>query len=113
MEGMRGPRSTTALASALLALALPACSIKKLAVNSLGNALAEGGSSYASDDDPELVREAVPFGLKTVGGLVERSAAPKQQANAPPGRRTLELVVADNRIAIQKPHRMGVPDLVF
>jgi predicted anti-sigma-YlaC factor YlaD len=70
---MRGQRSTTALASALLAVALPACSIKKLAVNSLGNALAEGGSSYASDDDPELVREAVPFGLKTVEALLEES----------------------------------------
>ena len=61
------------LASAALALALPGCSIKKLAVNSLGNALAEGGKSYASDDDPELVREAVPFGLKTVEALLEES----------------------------------------
>jgi predicted anti-sigma-YlaC factor YlaD len=73
MEGMKGPRSTPVLASAFLAVALPACSIKKLAVNSLGNALAEGGSSYASDDDPELVREAVPFGLKTVEALLEES----------------------------------------
>jgi predicted anti-sigma-YlaC factor YlaD len=39
----------------------------------LGNALAEGGKSYASDDDPELIREAVPFGLKTVEGLLEES----------------------------------------
>jgi len=70
---MRDPRSKALLASALLALALPACSIKKMAVNSLGNALAEGGKSYASDDDPELIREAVPFGLKTVEGLLEES----------------------------------------
>jgi len=70
---MRDPRSKALLASALLALALPACSIKKLAVNSLGNALAEGGKSYASDDDPELIREAVPFGLKTVEGLLEEA----------------------------------------
>jgi predicted anti-sigma-YlaC factor YlaD len=69
----RGPRCTRVLAAALLALALPACSVKKLAVNSLGNALAEGGKTYASDDDPELVREAVPFGLKTVEGLLEES----------------------------------------
>jgi predicted anti-sigma-YlaC factor YlaD len=70
---MRGPRSTRFIASALLALALPACSIRKLAVNSLGNALADGGQSYASDDDPELVREAVPFGLKTVEALLEEA----------------------------------------
>src|SRR5687767_6241234 len=69
----RGPRCTRVLASALLALALPACSVKKLAVNSLGNALAEGGKTWASDDDPELVRDAVPFGLKTVEGLLEES----------------------------------------
>ena len=40
-------------AVALLTLALlPACSIKHFAVNALGNALAEGGSSYARDADP-------------------------------------------------------------
>ena len=33
----------------------------------------QGGSSYARDDDPELVWEAVPFGLKTVEGLLEEA----------------------------------------
>jgi len=70
---MRGQRSTRFLASALLALALFGCSVRKLAVNSLGNALAKGGASYASDDDPDLIREAVPFGLKTVEALLEES----------------------------------------
>src|SRR5438132_590471 len=70
---MREPRSAPLIASALLALAQPACSIKKLAVSSLGNALAEGGKTYASDDDPDLVREAVPFGLKTVEALLDES----------------------------------------
>jgi TRAP transporter TatT component family protein len=61
-------------AAALLALALlPACSVKGLAINALGNALAQGGSSYAREDDPELVWEAVPFGLKTVEGLLEQA----------------------------------------
>ena len=58
-------------AAVLLAMAVPACSIKKMAVNALGNALAEGGSTFASDEDPELVREAVPFGLKTTESLLE------------------------------------------
>jgi predicted anti-sigma-YlaC factor YlaD len=49
------------------------CSIRSIAVNSLGNALAEGGSSYASDEDPELVREAIPFGLKTMESLLEEA----------------------------------------
>ena len=59
---------------ALLGLALlPACSVKGLAINALGNALAQGGSSYAREDDPELAWEAVPFGLKTVEGLLEEA----------------------------------------
>jgi len=64
---------TTTLALVLLTLALPACSIKKLAVNSLGNALAKGGSNYATDEDLDLVREAVPFGLKTIEALLAES----------------------------------------
>jgi predicted anti-sigma-YlaC factor YlaD len=64
------PRAVVALLTLAL---LPACSVKGLAINALGNALAQGGSSYARDDDPELVWEAVPFGLKTVEGLLEEA----------------------------------------
>jgi len=63
-------RTGRAIAAAILAFGLPGCSIRKLAINSLGNALAEGGSTYASDEDPELVRGAVPFGLKTIEALL-------------------------------------------
>jgi predicted anti-sigma-YlaC factor YlaD len=66
-------RAAAAPVAALLAAALPACSIKSIAVNSLGNALAEGGSSYAREDDLDLVWEAVPFGLKTVEGLLDEA----------------------------------------
>lgn len=60
-------RTGRGIVSAVLALGLAGCSsVRKVAVNSLGNALAAGGSTYASDEDPELVRAAVPFGLKTV-----------------------------------------------
>ena len=56
-----------------LAVALPGCSIKKMAINSLGSALAEGTSTFATDDDPELVRDAVPFALKTIETLIVES----------------------------------------
>jgi predicted anti-sigma-YlaC factor YlaD len=59
--------------SATLTLLLPACSLKTIAVNSVGNALAQGGSTYATDDDPELVRDASPFALKTIEGLLDAS----------------------------------------
>jgi predicted anti-sigma-YlaC factor YlaD len=34
------------------------------------SALTSGGDTYARDDDPELVRAAVPFGLKAMEGLL-------------------------------------------
>ena len=58
-----------------LGLALAACStVKRAAVDVVGNALAGGnGGVYASDDDPDLIRESLPFGLKTFEGLLEAS----------------------------------------
>ena len=65
-------RSRFLAASALLAasLALPACSVRRMAVNGLANALASGGDTYATDDDPEFVAAAIPFGLKTMEALL-------------------------------------------
>ena len=54
-----------------LALALlSSCSIKGLAIGGLTDALAGGAESYAQDDDPELIRDAMPFVLKTVESLL-------------------------------------------
>ncbi len=60
-----------------LALMLSGCSIKKIAINSLGKALEEGTSTYGRDEDPELVRDAVPFALKTIESLIDQ--APKNK----------------------------------
>ena len=49
------------------------CSIKKLAVNKLGDALAGGGTTFAADDDPDLVKAAVPFSLKLMESLLAES----------------------------------------
>jgi predicted anti-sigma-YlaC factor YlaD len=54
----------------LLAFVFPACSLRTMAVKTMADALSRGGSAYASDDDPELVRQALPFGLKTLEGLL-------------------------------------------
>jgi predicted anti-sigma-YlaC factor YlaD len=51
-------------------LALSGCSIRQVAVSRLADTLAAGGSVYASDNDPELVGEALPFSLKTIEGLL-------------------------------------------
>ena len=69
------PRSI-ALPLLSLLLLLPACSVRSIAVNKIGDALADTGSNFASDEDPELVGDAIPFGLKTMEGLLE--SAPRR-----------------------------------
>jgi len=62
------------LAPLALVLALAGCSsVQRVVVNKAGDALAGGSSVYASDDDPELVWQAVPFGLKTIESLLAQS----------------------------------------
>jgi predicted anti-sigma-YlaC factor YlaD len=54
----------------LVAAVLSACSVKRTAVDIVGDAISGGSGVYASDDDPDLVREAIPFGLKTYESLL-------------------------------------------
>jgi predicted anti-sigma-YlaC factor YlaD len=49
------------------------CSIKKIAINKLGDSLASGGTTFTSDDDPDLVGEALPFSLKLMESLLAES----------------------------------------
>jgi len=58
------------LLAALLA-GVSSCSIKKMAVKNVANSLTEGPDVFGTDDDPELIREAVPFGLKTMESLLQ------------------------------------------
>lgn len=51
-------------------LTLTACSLQKVAVGRMGDALAQSGTTFASDDDPELVRDALPFALKLMESLL-------------------------------------------
>ncbi len=55
----------------LVALAASGCSmVKKKAISSMADTLTEGTSGFATDDDPQLVKDALPFGLKTLEGLL-------------------------------------------
>jgi predicted anti-sigma-YlaC factor YlaD len=59
----------------LLALALlsSASGCKTVAVGFVADAIAGGGGgAMAQDDDPELVRDAVPFALKSMEGILEQ-----------------------------------------
>jgi hypothetical protein len=59
-----------------LALAVPtallagACSVRSLAVNGLANALAGSATAFAREDDPELARDALPFAMKMIEGVL-------------------------------------------
>ena len=65
------PRSRAIQALWLAAVLLAGgCSVRGLAVNALANALAASGDVFASDEDPELIREATPFALKTTEALL-------------------------------------------
>jgi predicted anti-sigma-YlaC factor YlaD len=57
----------------MLGTMIAGCSIRKLAIRKLGDALAESGTTYASDNDPVLVRDALPFALKLIESLLEQS----------------------------------------
>ncbi len=49
---------------------LTGCSVKKYAINKLGDALAGTGTTFAADDDAELIRAALPFSLKLIESLL-------------------------------------------
>jgi predicted anti-sigma-YlaC factor YlaD len=60
----------------LLSLALSCaggCSIRRYAINKAADALAASGSTFASDDDPDLVKAAAPFSLKLMESLLAES----------------------------------------
>lgn len=66
-----------AVIAAALLLATPfvftGCSTRKVATNAMADALAQGGGTYARDDDPELVRAATPFSLKLMESLLDEN----------------------------------------
>lgn len=63
---------TVAVVGVLALAATLGCSAKRVAVGAVADTLGgTGGGSFASDDDPELIREALPFGLKLQETLLE------------------------------------------
>ena len=66
-------RSGFALALLVAIVSSTGCSIKKIAISKLGDSLAsQSTSSFASDEDPELVGDALPFALKLMEGLLDQ-----------------------------------------
>ena len=57
----------------LAACFLLACSPRSYVVSRMADAASSGGEVFARDDDPELVRDAVPFALKSMESLLASS----------------------------------------
>lgn len=67
---LQAPACATLLA-ALMALSFDTgCSVRRFAMKKVADALANSGTTFASDDDPILVRDAVPFSLKLMESLL-------------------------------------------
>lgn len=64
---------SAARAAAVLALALATAGCTRMLTSVAGRAFAADGALFAADDDPELVRQALPFGLKTLEGLLQKA----------------------------------------
>jgi predicted anti-sigma-YlaC factor YlaD len=68
-------KKITILVLFTVSLLFSACSINKLAVDAVSDVLGgtEGGSVFTSDNDPQLVKDALPFSLKLYETLLEKS----------------------------------------
>ena len=64
-------RLSAALLLTLLAAAESGCSLKKMAVNTVASTLSESGTTFTSDEDLQLVGDAIPFALKLYESLLE------------------------------------------
>jgi predicted anti-sigma-YlaC factor YlaD len=62
-------------AAALVLLAAGGCSLERLAVKSVAGMLSSSGSStvFTSEDDPELVADALPFAMKLYESLLAQT----------------------------------------
>jgi len=71
---MKQRRGIPAALALLVGLHAGGC-VRQIIVDSAADALAGGtqGGVFASDDDPELIAEALPFGLKTMEALLQET----------------------------------------
>jgi predicted anti-sigma-YlaC factor YlaD len=63
-------RQVSLLSLALVVVATSGCALKKVALSGVASSLSDSGDTFASDDDPELIRAAVPFSLKLIESLL-------------------------------------------
>ena len=65
--------SKVLFASLVFCCAGSGCSIRRYAFNKVADVLAGSGTTFASDDDPELIKAAAPFSLKLMESFLEEN----------------------------------------
>ena len=73
VAGCRGFEISSVILLLTMTTAMTGCSVRKFAINKLGDSLANSGTTFASDNDPEFVGQAIPFSLKLIEGLLAES----------------------------------------
>ena len=69
----RGTVASRAVVALLTAgLSVSSCSVRDVAVDTIGDMFSTGESAFADDDDVELVGEALPFSLKLTDSLLQQ-----------------------------------------
>ena len=63
-------RKGAVLAMLAIAILASGCSVQRFAANKIGDTLAASGTTYSSDDDPELIGAALPFSLKLMESVL-------------------------------------------
>jgi len=59
------------VAALLIAAGAGGCSPRTYVLHKVADAVSSGGEGFAADDDPDLVRESVPFALKAMESLLD------------------------------------------
>jgi hypothetical protein len=74
-------RRTARLAALFLLATLPLAgcgALKGAAVNTVAGTLAQTGTTFSSDNDPDLIRESIPFALKLYESILESTPKHKE-----------------------------------
>ena len=71
-------RKWAGLAMLAIAILASGCSVQRFAANKIGDTLAASGTTYSSDDDPELIGAALPFSLKLMESVL--ASTPEHRA---------------------------------
>lgn len=70
-------KAIAGVAALVLLAGASGCSVQRFAANRMADTLAASGTTYAADEDPELIADALPFSLKLMESVL--ASTPKHR----------------------------------